>query len=63
MSSKVEPAMWSRDTGHIGTHGGVDGHVVTIHGSRHVGFHIVMLMCYAGGQTLKKKANCGKSAQ
>ena len=24
MSSKLEPAIWSRDTGHIGIHGGVD---------------------------------------
>ena len=26
MSSKLEPAIWSHDTGHIGIHGGVDVH-------------------------------------
>ena len=25
MSSKLEPVIWLRDTGHIGIHGGVDG--------------------------------------
>ena len=25
MSSKLEPAIWLRDTGHIGIHGGADG--------------------------------------
>ena len=29
MSSKFEPAMWSRDTGHIGIHGVVDLCMVT----------------------------------
>ena len=30
MSSKLEPVIWSRDTGHIGIHGGVDvGRTVT----------------------------------
>ena len=25
MSSKLEPVIWLRDTGHIGIHGGADG--------------------------------------
>ena len=30
MSSKLEPVIWSRDTGHIGIHGGwTYGHTVT----------------------------------
>ena len=29
MSSKFELMIWSCDTGHIGTHGGVDSHTVT----------------------------------
>ena len=29
MSSKLEPVIWSRDTGHIGILGGVDGRMVT----------------------------------
>ena len=28
MSSKLEPVIWLRDTGHIGIHGGVDGRTV-----------------------------------
>ena len=28
MSSKLEPRIWSRDTGHFGIHGGVDVHLV-----------------------------------
>ena len=28
MSSKLEPIIWSRDTGHIGLHGEVDGRTV-----------------------------------
>ena len=27
MSSKVEPVIWLRDTGHIGIHGGADGRI------------------------------------
>ena len=26
MSSKLAPVIWLRDTGHIGIHGGADGH-------------------------------------
>ena len=29
MSSELEPALWSRDTGHIGIHGGKYGRTVT----------------------------------
>ena len=28
MSSKLEPVIWLRDTGHIGIYGGVDGRTV-----------------------------------
>ena len=28
MSSKLEPVIWLRDTGHTGIHGGVDGRTI-----------------------------------
>ena len=42
MSSKLEPAMWSRDTGHIGIYGGVDDRTVVRWPKPNMGYHIFL---------------------
>lgn len=49
LSSKLEPAIRSHETGHIGIHGGVDGHTVTKPlFLAQIGYHISlpMVLCY-----------------
>ena len=49
MSSKLEPVIWLRDTGHIGIHGGVDGRtVMRSYGRTANHIFLTMVLCARG---------------